>query len=738
MPLSAPPVVVEAFAVNGLRNTIPVATQIPITPGAASYNDGFPPLTMTPLASSGVPPFGRDMNGILYAISAHTAWQQGGGQYSYSSTFSTANGGYSLGVVLQSSADASIFWLNTVGGNTNNPDVTPTNWVRMDRGGNGYRVASSVAGTNTITATVSPAQISYVYPLYVMLTPAAANTGAVTVNLGPSALPLLNADGSALLGAELSTSVPAMLALRADAAAFILTTSQRLPSTMMEWAKTTPEAAVTVVDYGYPPGDIRRYGATTGSADNTTFVQRAVAQNAAAGAPVFIPAGTWLCNQVSLATGVTIRGEGFWSVLKSKDSANNYLLANTNGATYVDNVAIQSLSIDGNKANNTSGGGILLNGRNCIVTRCYVHDCTNAGISAGAPSNGGIDTPLAGGHQFVNNLLLNNGKSNNWGQVALTHGSSVLIADNLVLCNDGQTDYGIDIEPNSGNLIDGVVISNNVVTAGNIQVDGANLGASGACFNVVISDNRIDRRGSYQSVDDANMAPVWARQARFLTVADNVCYGRANSTFGGIYFDSSGISSTYAVSGGSVTGNIFVSDFATVRSGVFQKCASITIGSNTWIVTTSSNAVEFSGAGTQIRGSENIVLNSGAGNSVNIGAGTDIFWDDSNVYVGTVPTPGGTGNVIELADITASKTWSPGTIASQQGASTQVTVTGVTRTNGSYVRAMIFTTLGTGQVLAGGITNTDEVTIALVNYSGSPVTPSSGTLTVAAGRRLSS
>ena len=69
MSLSAPVQLTLGFAENGTKNTIPNASQIAITPGAASYNDGFPPLTRTPVAAGGVPPFGEDMNGILYAMS---------------------------------------------------------------------------------------------------------------------------------------------------------------------------------------------------------------------------------------------------------------------------------------------------------------------------------------------------------------------------------------------------------------------------------------------------------------------------------------------------------------------------------------------------------------------------------------------------------------------------------------------------------------------------------------------
>ena len=73
MSISTPTKITVPFANTGSKNTIPVPSQISVTPGAASYTDGFPPLTMTPKASGGVPPFGQDMNGILYAITTAPA-----------------------------------------------------------------------------------------------------------------------------------------------------------------------------------------------------------------------------------------------------------------------------------------------------------------------------------------------------------------------------------------------------------------------------------------------------------------------------------------------------------------------------------------------------------------------------------------------------------------------------------------------------------------------------------------
>lgn len=116
------------FANSGTKNTIPVASQIGVTPGLASFTDGFPPLTMTPLVAGGVPPYGADFNGILNFLSSAVRWGQAGGSYSYDATFSTAIGGYPKGAVLVNSG-ATGLWMSTADNNTNNPDTGGANWV---------------------------------------------------------------------------------------------------------------------------------------------------------------------------------------------------------------------------------------------------------------------------------------------------------------------------------------------------------------------------------------------------------------------------------------------------------------------------------------------------------------------------------------------------------------------------------------------------------------------------------
>ena len=131
---SLPPKLPVPFANSGAKNAIPTASQILVTPGAASLTDGFPPLTMLALASGGVAPAGMDFNGILNLLSSWTQWQNAGGAVPYDATFSSEVGGYPAGAILASATVGNPPWINLLDGNTANPD-TPgsTGWLRLGR-----------------------------------------------------------------------------------------------------------------------------------------------------------------------------------------------------------------------------------------------------------------------------------------------------------------------------------------------------------------------------------------------------------------------------------------------------------------------------------------------------------------------------------------------------------------------------------------------------------------------------
>lgn len=113
-----------ALQTGTYMRAIPVTSADPV---AASLDLGFPAGTF---GSVGTPPDGRDFNGLLNQDTAWAWWQAAGGTVPFDSAFSTAVGGYPKGCVLPSTT-LGYFWQSTVENNTNNPDVTPTGWIKL-------------------------------------------------------------------------------------------------------------------------------------------------------------------------------------------------------------------------------------------------------------------------------------------------------------------------------------------------------------------------------------------------------------------------------------------------------------------------------------------------------------------------------------------------------------------------------------------------------------------------------
>lgn len=163
--VATPPVVVEGFGVNAgasyITNPIPVPSQIGITACRASYNDGFPPLSMSP---TGCNPFGQDLNGVLFAATQNTAAWVGGQYWPFSTSFAAANSGYAEYAIVAMAAGNG-FWLNLFPGNTVNPDTVANpgvsaGWVPLVS----YTVAAVsglVGGSYTLTPVQASSPILY-------------------------------------------------------------------------------------------------------------------------------------------------------------------------------------------------------------------------------------------------------------------------------------------------------------------------------------------------------------------------------------------------------------------------------------------------------------------------------------------------------------------------------------------------------------------------------------------------
>lgn len=149
-----------------LKWYVPFATgdatrvEIPVTsadPTRASQTLGFPPLTMQPPESGGVPPQGEDFNGGMNQIARICWWMLNGGMFVYDSTFASNSNinGYPNSAVLMRSDFAGI-WLNQADSNQVNPDtatgaVASNNWVPLAPPYGRLNLTTLTGGTLTLT-----------------------------------------------------------------------------------------------------------------------------------------------------------------------------------------------------------------------------------------------------------------------------------------------------------------------------------------------------------------------------------------------------------------------------------------------------------------------------------------------------------------------------------------------------------------------------------------------------------
>lgn len=170
-----PPTILAAFgfAAGGsyITEPIPFATQQPLP--RASYADGFPPQTV---GVTGNPPDVRDFNGILFTITANIAAFSAGQFFQFSAVIAAQNGGYAANAIV-AAADGSGWWLNTVAGNSNNPDTAGagSGWVPLDQYG-----ITAIAGLTNANVTLTAPQAGKE-----IITLAGALTGNVQIILPP-------------------------------------------------------------------------------------------------------------------------------------------------------------------------------------------------------------------------------------------------------------------------------------------------------------------------------------------------------------------------------------------------------------------------------------------------------------------------------------------------------------------------------------------------------------------------
>lgn len=233
--MAQPDLIITPFASDALPgyvDSIPETLPPGADPQDASWDKGFPPVTMTPLAAGGIPPKGQSFNGVLKAISEHTVFLGHGGQYKWSAEYVAASGGYSIGDVVQAD-DGLSSYVSLVNTNTANFNTTPASigvsWAIYSRGAQATQ-AEAEAGTdntklmtplrtrqqrdkagfaidtgtaNTYVCAFTPAITTRIEGQVLKFKVANANTGASTINDGVGVVALVGGAQSALQGGEL-------------------------------------------------------------------------------------------------------------------------------------------------------------------------------------------------------------------------------------------------------------------------------------------------------------------------------------------------------------------------------------------------------------------------------------------------------------------------------------------------------------------------------------------------------
>lgn len=117
---------------------------------------------------------------------------------------------------------------------------------------------------------------------------------------------------------------------------------------------------------------VKDFGAVgDGATDDGAAINSAItAAYAAGGGTVCFSAGTYLCEEaIVLQTNVHLVGAGIdGTVLKTKDSSNIHLITH---AAAVSNVSVSKMTLDGNRANQTSGVHCLRSGAAMTCGRFY-------------------------------------------------------------------------------------------------------------------------------------------------------------------------------------------------------------------------------------------------------------------------------------------------------------------------------------------------------------------------------
>lgn len=151
------------FCNTGNKNTIQLTHQAGQDPEDATYQEGFPPVTMLNEDAGGLPPKGLDFNGIFYELSSPIAHYCRGDRIQFDATYAASIGGYAKGWVVASN-DYQKDYISLVDNNLADPNGTNTTWAVYAGQGSVPVATSTTTGTvkliNSLSSTATDAALT--------------------------------------------------------------------------------------------------------------------------------------------------------------------------------------------------------------------------------------------------------------------------------------------------------------------------------------------------------------------------------------------------------------------------------------------------------------------------------------------------------------------------------------------------------------------------------------------------
>lgn len=271
--------------------------------------------------------------------------------------------------------------------------------------------------------------------------------------------------------------------------------------------------------------DIRAFGASTASADNTAAIQAAIDfVEAEGGGAVCVPAGVWTClsTLIVASDNVVIRGVGAASVLFN--DGNDLHVIVVSGAS---RVSLESLELRGNNTG-TGSTNAVSGGHGVFVRDSTDFSCVGVkfdGIGAGEGSSASCIFTFQCARVTVHECFFESGSVAATGaDVAVAYGTGKTQTTDCYSRSEMDTFVNIgavSYEPDGSDVIDHVVVGNIAERAvegrhGVIFAYGANPGRVSVVGNVFVNFNW---NGAYAS---GAVAPSTAEDSEGATISNNV------------------------------------------------------------------------------------------------------------------------------------------------------------------------------------------------------------------------